>query len=291
VNPTTRRPLLAVLAGLLALPLAAPAAADDPAPPAHDPEARRLFDEVVAAYKALPAYADRGEFTSSVTINGTPQKRTTPFHLVFARPNRIALDAGIIRMISDGTTLRTLVEPTKSYTEAPAPAAISLHTFVDSPMEAFLFGGPLGTPLPILLSLLVADDPSATILEITGGRLRAEPDRQHGGRPVKSLIIDRDDGPDLRLLVDPQTDLLVRIEQVVGPGTPDVGLPEGLKVSEIEVAWSSGTISTEAPKDGTFAMEPPKGFSFVNAPAEKGPAEKPKESEHELVGKPAPCSP
>src|SRR5215210_2465207 len=83
VKPTIHRHVLAVLAGVLTL--AAPAGADGPAPSAHDPEARRLFDEVIAAYKALPAYADRGEFATSVVIDGTLQKRATPFHLEFVR--------------------------------------------------------------------------------------------------------------------------------------------------------------------------------------------------------------
>jgi thiol-disulfide isomerase/thioredoxin len=287
VNPTTRRPLLAALAAALAL--AAPAVADAPKPPTHDPEARRLFDEVVAAYKALPAYADQGEFTTSATVDGAAQKRTLPFRLALARPNRLSLDAGPIRMTCDGMTLRTVVGPTKSYTEAPAPAAITLHTFVDSPMEAFLFGGPLGTPLPVLLGLLVADDPAATVLEITGGRLRAEPDRTLGDRPVRALLIDRDDAPDLRLLVDPGTKLLVRIEQVLGAEPPAAGLPEGTRVADLEVAWNAGSIATEAPRDETFALQAPQGLTQVNAPAAEGPAAKPEEPEHDLIGKPAPA--
>jgi hypothetical protein len=151
VNPTTRPPLLAVLAGALAL--SAPATAQEPAPPAHDPGARRLLDEVVAAYKALPSYADRGEFTVAMTIEGAPQTRTTPFHLTLARPNRIDLDAGVARIVSDGTTLTTVVAPLKSYTQAPAPAAITPETVAEGPIGAFLLGGPLGTPLPVVLSL------------------------------------------------------------------------------------------------------------------------------------------
>jgi thiol-disulfide isomerase/thioredoxin len=289
VNVISRLGRRAIPACLLCC-LAAPAAADAPAPPAPNPEARRLLDEVVAAYKALPSYADRGEFSVSTTIAGAPTTRTYPFHLALVRPNRIVLDAGIVRIQSDGTTLRTVVEPLKSYTEAPAPAAITLDTFVDSPMGAFLFGMPLGTPLPVLLNLLLADDPSAAILEAAGGRPRAAPDRALGDRTVKALVLDRDAGPDLLLLVDPETKLLVRIEQVLGPQAPDAGLPDGAKVSEIAVAWSSGTISTGAPQAEAFAMEPPKGFSKVASLASgRGePAPKSKEPESELVGKPAP---
>src|SRR5205823_4407312 len=141
-------------------------------------------------------------------------------------------------------------------------------TFVDSPTEAFLLGGPLGTPLPVLLSFLVADDPAATILEITGGRLQADPDRRHGDRTVKSLVIDRDDAPDLRLLIDPQSKLLVRIEQVIDPRALDAGLPAGAKVSDLAVAWSAGAIATEVPKDEAFAYQPPKGSSRVDALAD-----------------------
>jgi hypothetical protein len=277
VNPTTRLPLLAVLAGTLAL--SAPATARDPAPPAHDPEARRLLAEVVAAYKALQAYADRGEFAITTTIDDAPKTRTSPFSLAMARPNRIDLDADLVRILCDGTTLRTVVGPLKSYTETPAPAAITLDTFDDSPIGAFLFGGPLRTPLPVLMSLLLADDPAASILDRTGGRLRAEPDRKLGDRDVKALTIDRQDEPDLRLLVDPATKLLVRMEQVIGPQAPAAGLPEGVQVSAITVAWVAGTLSTEAPKADAFATEPPKGFSRVEslASAPRRPAPKAEE--------------
>jgi thiol-disulfide isomerase/thioredoxin len=76
---------------------------------------------------------------------------------------------------------------------------------------------------------------------------------------VKSLVLDRDDGPDLRLLVDPQTKLLVRIEPVLGREAPDVGLPAGATVSDLAVSWTAGPISTEAPKAEAFAFAPPKG--------------------------------
>ena len=51
------------------------------------------------------------------------------------------MDAGSIRVVSDGTTLMTVVEPVRKYTEAPAAATIGPDTFVDNPLGAILFGG------------------------------------------------------------------------------------------------------------------------------------------------------
>ena len=107
-----------------------------------NPRARSLLDEVSKAYKSLVAYSDQGQFVVAMTIGGKSTKQATPMKLTFARPNKVDLDAGQVRLTSDGKTLTTIVIPLKRYTRNPAPRQLSLDTFREGPIGAILFGGP-----------------------------------------------------------------------------------------------------------------------------------------------------
>src|SRR3954451_11270753 len=120
--PMISRSCLAGLACLVALVGSAPAA--DPKPAEDDPQARQLLDDVIKAYKALPAYADRGEFTLATTLDGKAHKQRLPLNLSWVRPNKVNLDTELVRLVSDGTTLTTAVAPSKKYTKVPAPRTI-----------------------------------------------------------------------------------------------------------------------------------------------------------------------
>ena len=82
------------------------------------------------------------------------QKQALPLKLTFVRPNKLDLDAGEVRITSDGTTLTTAVNPLKRYTAVPAPAEIGFDTFREGQIGAMLFGGPAGAPMFVLLNLL-----------------------------------------------------------------------------------------------------------------------------------------
>ena len=86
-----------------------------------NPKARALFDQVSKAYKALSSYSDQGEFVMAMTANGKPQKQTVSLKVTLVRPDKVDIDAGLVRLTSDGTTLTTVVVPLKRYTAAKAP--------------------------------------------------------------------------------------------------------------------------------------------------------------------------
>src|SRR5271166_1795705 len=67
-----------------------------------DPKASALLKEVSTAYKALGSYADQGQFVMAMTIAGKQQKQILPMKLTFVRPNKMDLDAGPVRVVSDG---------------------------------------------------------------------------------------------------------------------------------------------------------------------------------------------
>jgi hypothetical protein len=144
---------LATVIGLLSAAATA-AQAQDPKPPTTrkpakpaDPKAQALLEEVVKAYQGLSSYSDQGEFVVSMTVGGKAQKQNAPLKLTFVRPNKLDLDAGPVRLLSDGKTLTTAVVPLKKFTAAAAPEKLGVETFRDGPIGAMLFGGPSGVPM------------------------------------------------------------------------------------------------------------------------------------------------
>ena len=122
-------------------------------PPAHtdtDPAAHALLDETVKAYKALPGYADQGKFTIALSIDGKPRAESRPMALVFARPNKVALDAGEVQLVGDGKELATTILPSKMFMRSPE-TRVAPVMFDEGPLGAILLGGPTG-PARLALS-------------------------------------------------------------------------------------------------------------------------------------------
>ncbi len=90
--------------------------------PRDDPGARTLLEQVSKAYRDLSSYSDQGKFVVAMTLGGKAHKRAQLLKLTFVRPNKLDLNAGTVRLTSDGKTLTTVVEPLKKYTPAPAPS-------------------------------------------------------------------------------------------------------------------------------------------------------------------------
>src|SRR3954451_17692409 len=68
----------------------------------RDPKATQLLNEVIGAYRALPAYSDHGEFALSMVVGGQAKTQRSPLHLTLVRPNKLHLETGLARVISDG---------------------------------------------------------------------------------------------------------------------------------------------------------------------------------------------
>jgi thiol-disulfide isomerase/thioredoxin len=249
-----------------------------------DPKARALFDEVSKAYKVLASYTDEGQFIVAMTADGKPQKQAVPLKVTLVRPNKVDIDTGVVRLMSDGTTLTTSMIPLKRYMAAPAPQKIDIETFREGPIGAALFGGPSGVPMFVLLNLLIAPDPSAAIAQI-GGSLQlagvSGPKSNGTNAANPALLIDLGKGaPGVLLTVDRATKLLSSIDLKV---TPE--MLRGGNVSIEKLGWSAGAVSTEIPKDRSFAFEAPKGFAKVDTLLAGGEAG---HANNSKVGKPAP---
>ncbi|MBX6315864.1 MAG: TlpA family protein disulfide reductase [Isosphaeraceae bacterium] len=273
---------------------AGPTLADDPrpAPKREDPEARKLLDAVISAYRRLNGYADQGRFTFRALVNGQERKQGSTMALAFAQPNKINLEVGAIRLVSDGKNLITLIGPLKKYTEVPAPSKITLDILREGPIGAMLFGGASVLTEGVLLSLLLADEPARVILEGTDG-ITMEADRELDGKTAKSLLVDQSSGPDFRMLVDPESHLLLGIDLVPDPKELAAGVPQGTTIEVKEFGWRPGAIRSQAPEAQAFAFEPPAGFQKVESVAEALAAAARQGGDDdqvgkELLGKPAP---
>ena len=220
--------------------------------------ARALLGQVADAYKALTSYSDEGQFVVAMTVGGKSHREAQPLRLTFRRPNQIDLDAGSVRLISDGKTLTTVVRPLKKYTTVPAPATIGMGTFREGPAGALLFGGPTGAPTFVLLNLLLGTSPDV-LLDDLGGTIRSETAR--GKPPESTILLDLRNGPDLLLRVDPSTKLLSAIELKIDPAQLANGPPPGQPPAIEQFGWTAGTVSTRLPADRSFAFVAPKGFS------------------------------
>jgi thiol-disulfide isomerase/thioredoxin len=136
----------------------------------------------------------------------------------------------------------------------------------------------------ILLNLLVGSDPAKAITQL-GGPLKLDDDRIVAGTNCKAIRVDVEQGPDFRLVVDPETKLLRGIDLVFDPKElADKGLGDKLSIDRL--GWSSGAITTKDVPADTFAYTPPTGFAKVESFQQGGAAEK--NPVEELVGKPAP---
>ena len=263
----------------------------DPVPKRNDSQARALFDQVAKAYQDLSAYSDQGEFVIAMKAEGKTQKQALPLKLTFVRPNKLDLDAGPIRVTSDGTTLTTAVNPLKRYTAVPAPPKIGFDTFREGQTGAVLFGGPAGVPMFVLLNLLTAPDPGAAVSQEGGTFVHApaaSPDLKSGAGAKSErsgILIEFGQGrPGMLLTVDPATKLLSSFEMKIDPEQLARGLPKGQTVSIDRFGWYSGAVVTQVPKDRSFVFEAPKDFAKVDSLVPQGqPA-----AADDKIGKPAP---
>jgi thiol-disulfide isomerase/thioredoxin len=106
------------------------------------------------------------------------------------------------------------------------------------------------------------------------------------GTACHALLIDQEQGPDYRLLIDSKSKLLKGIDVVVDAEAMMKEAPANQKIEIGQFGWYPGTITTEAPGQDAFAYEPPKGFTKVETFATD-----PGESESlvaKMVGQPAP---
>ncbi len=245
------------------------------------PEARKALDDVARAYKALNAYADKGQVSILTKADAVAKttRHVVPSQITLARPNRLAIDAGVVRIVSDGTSLRTIVSPLSMYRDVPAPARIGLDDLRDGPLGAVISGSPQGRPLGVILSFLLDEDPvKGMVDEARSIKIQTLGD-------LWALTYEPQVGPNLVMSIDKARGLItaMTIELKSKPGE-ESAIPGSSLVVE-QLSWSAGAVETKAVPDATFTMTRPEGYTEI-AKLAKDVARK--KAEHELVDQPAP---
>jgi thiol-disulfide isomerase/thioredoxin len=267
----------------------------EPRGPKVEPKSREILDQVIAAYRALPAYSDRGEFVLHIAVNGTVKAQTVPLHLTLVRPNKLSLDTGLTRVVCDGKTLKTVITPLQKYTSSPAPETVTFETvFTDGAFGSSLFGGPGAPMMLILMNLLLGADPAKAVLDL-GDSLATEPDRDIDGKSCRVLKIGSETGPSFLLWVDPDSKLLRAIDLTFDPKALAESFPPGRVVKIDRYRWASGPVSTRPAPEAAFVLALPDGYTKVGALGQDGPrvagGNEPEQKfkVHGFVGKPAPA--
>ncbi len=278
------------IVGLVATPARAQTPKEDAnskavvvAEPVSDPRAQALLNEVAKAYQGLSSYSDEGQFILELTIDGRAQKQAQTLRMTYARPNKLNVDTGVVQVISDGKTFTTAVAPLKKYVEAEAPKVIDFDVFRAGPLGSILFGGPSAGPMFILVNLLTGKDAAAEIGKL-GGALKLADGKD------STILIDKPDGADFRIVVDPKTKLLSSIDVLIDAESLAKNVKDGQKITIDKFGWTAGNVSTQPAKDSIFAFVPLKGFTKVDSFQEGGPGEggEEKYAVNEKIGKPAP---
>ncbi|WP_435017155.1 TlpA family protein disulfide reductase [Tundrisphaera sp. TA3] len=283
--------ILALRIALVVMPivLSRPALADGPKVANLDPEAKRVLDALISAYKALPAYADQGAVTLVVRIGDATRSETHPARISFERPNRLEVETDLIRLVSDGTTTTSVVKPLRKYLAGPAPSRFAESSFRNGPLGAIELGGAAGLPLVHALNLVTGVEPDRLIFDFAP-RVVAEGEKQVEGKAYRSLLLDEADNCGWRFLIDPDTGLLGFIELAVDRVPADKGKSVlGAKIEQLR--WAAGPISTERPAPDRFSFKPPEGFAAVaklSDIAVEAKGEGQPEEANPLLGKSAP---
>lgn len=252
---------------------------------AHDAEARRVLDEMADAYAALPAYVDQGRVRVRITFGEQTHEYEHDQAITYERPNRLFMMGDGVKLVCDGESLVCQVDGLRRYRRVPAPVELVLADVQLSPLGSMMAGGPGQAVGSLVLAFLLGTNPCERILQ-DARQLRIEPDAplEEGGRPLRRLFLEQKDRPGLRLWVDPETRLLVQVDQVLEPPRHDPA-EAATKEPTLTVNWRSGDVRTEVTDRAVFAYAPPAGYTEVAAA--KPRAER-VGAAHPLIGKPSP---
>jgi thiol-disulfide isomerase/thioredoxin len=138
------------------------------------------------------------------------------------------------------------------------------------------------------MNLLTSPDAAEALGQLGGSLQMAPEDPKAAAQGALALLLDNQEGPDLRLEIDPATKLLSRIDFLVDAETLARSAP-GQKLVIERLGWTAGTVNTQVPNDLSFAYKAPKEFAKVDSFAEGRKAgEMPKFAVSERLGKPSP---
>lgn len=265
---------LIALLPLMAAALPCPTTRGDDAPkPAaatvasSAPEARARFDSLVTTYRALPAYADRGEVAIVTRVGDKTTRQVQKARIAFARPDKLDVETDLVRVLSDGATVTEVNLPLKKFRTTPAPRPFREAMLRGGPLGAVEFGGMAGLPMAHVLNLVIGVEPERLVNDFAP-RLVVEPDQTLDGNSYQVLRFDEADNHDWRFLINPKTGLIAHVDLAIEGDAANSSIA-GPAVRVESIRWSAGPIATTPPDPAAFAYKPAEGFTAV-APLEAG---------------------
>ena len=144
-----------------------PGPAPSPPSPAASPAdpARRVLEEMVAAYRKAKSYSDQGYVRLDMRVGGRDRDEKLPFSVAMVRPNQLRMDLYYASLVCDGRTLRGAVPwlPNQFLTKDVPPPLSMRQVYSDPVLAQALYAGPAGSSPQLLL--LLGDDPIAILLQ------------------------------------------------------------------------------------------------------------------------------
>lgn len=190
-------------------PAAPPPSGGAPVASAQDP-ARRVLEEMVAAYRKAQSYSDQGYVHLDMRVGGRDRDQKLPFSVAMVRPNQLRMDLYYASLVSDGGKLRGTVPwlPNQFLTKDAPPPLSMRQAYSDPVLAQALYAGPAGGSPQLLL--LLGDDPITILLQTAQKTALLEP------APLGQFTCDRVSiiGPEGTgiLWIDRPTRILRRVE-------------------------------------------------------------------------------
>lgn len=241
---------------------------DEPRVKGFAPEARRLFAAVVETYRTMPGVDIEGTIVSEWTVDRRPRRQERRTLLRHAPPSKLVLANGPARIVRDGTTLRSVFETYRQYATSDAPAEVGSAMLRGHPLAGPLVGGLEGFPLFLLLELVTEKKEAEAVLTLGAGGMMLEDGRELDGSKVRSLLVDWPQGTGFRLLVDPQSKHVRRIEMLHALEMANAQAPrQAPRLETLSITWSATKVNVAVPADDAFAYSPPQGYTKVTLAA------------------------
>lgn len=175
-----------------------------------DSDAARILHEVVAAYRATPAYGDRGQIHLKFERGTQKIDESANFSVLFVRPNKIRLDCYQALVVCDARQLRAAIgDLSGQVLSVPAPETLTFDSLLADPVLAGVLTGGVAGSMP-QIALLLADDPLVGILADAQPPKLIEP-QAVDGQMCDRVELQRDDGR-LVFWIDQQSRVIRRID-------------------------------------------------------------------------------
>lgn len=232
-------------------------------PPVRPTTARGILQQMVAAYRGTPGYADKGMLRLQAREGDQKVAQEANYSVVFARPNRLRMQVYEAVLVSNGEEMSAYANNVANQVvRRKAPTTFDVKAlFQDEMLAGALSGAVSQAPtqgfswVPLQMLLLAAQDPLKTLLHRSAEPVLLEP-AKIDELPCDRVELVRPDGKAV-LWIDQKTRLLRRVQLPVEEMLKS--LPPDQKVTDLSLTVDFvGARFEEQIDDSAFEFEIPK---------------------------------